>query len=69
MDQLEPVAVLAGTPVDTGMGVQVLGSHGLTGLAFPLAEDPWQQTAFQLAAPGEKAAAVRSVLAEAARQG
>ena len=35
-----PIAVLAGTPVDTQMGVDVLGSRGLTGAAFPLAEDP-----------------------------
>ena len=69
MSAAEPIAVLAGTPVDTRMGIRVLAEYGLNGLPFPLAEDPWQQTAFQLAAPGEKAAAVRSVLAEAARQG
>ena len=35
-----PIAVLAGTPVDTQMGVDVLAARGLTGAAFPLAGDP-----------------------------
>ena len=69
MRAAEPAAVLAGTPVDTRMGVQVLAEHGLEGRAFPLAEDPWQQTAFQLSAPAEKTAAVRSVLLRAREQG
>ena len=64
-----PIAVLAGTPVDTRMGVRVLEDHGLTGLAFPLAADPWQQTAFQISAPAEKTAAVRAVLEEARQRG
>jgi len=50
----KPIAVLAGTPVDTQMGVDVLAAAGLTGLAFPLANDPWEQTAFQISSPGEK---------------
>ena len=37
MRAAEPAAVLAGTPVDTRMGVQVLAGHGLEGRAFPLA--------------------------------
>lgn len=69
MDLAEPIAVLAGTPVDTRMGVQMLEERGLNALAFPLAEDPWQQTAFQLSPPAEKTAAVRAVLEEAARRG
>ena len=58
MQESDWTAVLAGTPVDSDMGVRVLASHGLTGQAFPLAEDPWQQTAFQLSDPAEKTAAV-----------
>lgn len=50
----DPIAVLAGTPVDTQMGVDVLAAAGLTGLAFPLADDPWAQTAFQISSPAEK---------------
>ena len=69
MDGREPIAVLAGTPVDTRMGVRVLEDHGLTGKPFPLAADPWQQTAFQISAPEEKAAAVRAVLDRARGEG
>ena len=69
MDGREPIAVLAGTPVDTRMGVRVLEDHGLTGLAYPLAEDPWRQTAFQLSAPEGKTAAVRAVLDRARERG
>ena len=62
-------AVLAGTPVDTRMGVDLLSAHGLAGLPFPLSRDPLSQTAFQLSAPAEKTAAVRRVLEEAMAQG
>ncbi|MEI3363537.1 MAG: hypothetical protein V8R75_13915 [Oscillospiraceae bacterium] len=34
--------------------------YGLEGRAFPMAEDPWRQTAFQLSTPAEQTAAVRS---------
>ena len=43
-----PIAVLAGTPVDTQMGVDFLTGAGLSGTAFPLSADPRQQTAFQI---------------------
>ena len=69
MQESDWTAVLAGTPVDSDMGVRVLESHGLTGRAFPLAEDPWQQTAFQLSDPAEKTAAVRGVLEGVREQG
>ena len=64
-----PIAVLAGTPVDTQMGVDVLGSRGLTGAAFPLAEDPREQTAFQHAAQEDKHRAVLGVLERARAAG
>ena len=65
----EQIAVLAGTPVDTQMGVECLARAGLNGLAFPLASDPRQQTAFQISSPAEKTAAVRAVLERAQMQG
>ena len=65
----EQIAVLAGTPVDTQMGVECLARAGLNGLAFPLASDPRQQTAFQISSPAEKTAAVRAVLEQAQAQG
>lgn len=69
MKEAEWTAVLAGTPVDSAMGVGVLEAHGLAGRAFPLAEDPWQQTAFQLSAPEEKTAVVWAVLESVRKQG
>ena len=64
-----PIAVLAGTPVDTQMGVDFLTGAGLSGTAFPLSADPRQQTAFQISSPAEKTAAVRAVLEQAQAQG
>ena len=64
-----PIAVLAGTPVDTQMGVDFLTGAGLSGTAFPLSADPRQQTAFQMSSPAEKTAAVRAVLEQAQAQG
>ena len=64
-----PIAVLAGTPVDTRMGVECLAKAGLTGLAFPLASDPRRQTAFQISSQAEKTAAVLAVLEQARAQG
>ena len=65
----EQIAVLAGTPVDTQMGVECLMEAGLTALAFPMASDPRQQTAFQLSSQEEKTAAVRAVLKDARSRG
>lgn len=65
----EPIAVLAGTPVDTQMGVDLLVSAGLSALAFPLAQDPRQQTAFQISSEREKYAVTLSVLQSAMEQG
>ena len=65
----EQIAVLAGTPVDTQMGVEYLAKAGLTGLAFPMASDPRRQTACQISAQAEKTAAVRAVLEQAQAQG
>ena len=44
---MEPIAVLAGTPVDTQMGVDVLSAAGLSGAPFPISPDPREQTAFE----------------------
>lgn len=69
MTQTNPIAVLAGTPVDTQMGVDLLISTGLSALAFPLSEDPRQQNLFQISSADEKHAAVLSVLKNAMQQG
>ena len=65
----ELIAVLAGTPGDTRMGVDCLTGAGLSGAAFPLAEGPRQQTAFQISSPEEKHARVLEVLRTAMDQG
>ena len=43
MDQRKPVAVLAGTPVDTQMGADVLSAHGITPMVFPVSRCPQEQ--------------------------
>lgn len=65
----EPIAVLAGTPVDTQMGVDLLIAAGLNALAFPLSSDPRQQNLFQISSAEEKHAAVLEVLKHAMQQG
>ncbi|MET0016936.1 aspartate/glutamate racemase family protein [Oscillibacter sp.] len=67
MDEL--IAVLAGTPVDTRMGVAVLQKAGLAGVPFPVSEDPRAQTAFQLLPSEEKLAAMEAVLRTAMERG
>ena len=68
-DQMEPIAVLAGTPVDTQMGVDFLVERGQQPLAFPISRDPREQTAFQLLPQAEKHQAVKTVLEAAQKQG
>ena len=63
------IAVLAGTPIDTQMGVQCLADAGLSGFAFPLASDPREQTTFQISSQEEKLFRVRKVLSDSMEQG
>lgn len=69
MTHPEPIAVLAGTPVDTQMGVDLLISAGLSALAFPISNDPRQQNLFQISSAEEKYTAVLDVLQSAMQQG
>ena len=64
-----PIAVLAGTPVDTRMGVEVLERRGLSAAAFPLARDPRQQTAFQISSRERKEEVLFRLLEDLRRQG
>ena len=59
---MNPVIVMAGTPVDTRMGMDCLAAHGLDGLFCPVSKDPNQQTAFQISSTEEKVAAVTTLL-------
>ena len=63
------IAVLAGTPVDTRMGVEFLRKHGVSSLAFPISPDPREQTTFQILPMEEKMDKVRQVLRQAQAQG
>lgn len=66
---MEPIAVLAGTPVDTQMGVDVLSAAGLSGAPFPISPDPREQTAFQISSPEEKHRTALAILNRAQAQG
>ncbi len=65
----KPVAVLAGTPVDTKMGAEVLECRGITPIPFPVSADPMEQTIFQVRPPEEKYEALRRILLDAMAQG
>ena len=64
-----PIAVLAGTPVDTRMGVAYLEERGLPGVPFPLSRGPREQTAFQHAPAADKRRQALAVLRGAMAQG
>lgn len=68
MEIHEPIAVLAGTPVDTQMGVDLLTAAGFSALPFPISKDPRQQNLFQISSADEKHAAVLAVLEAAMQQ-
>ena len=65
----KPVAVLAGTPVDTEMGVRVLREHGIAALNCPVSRYPLEQAAFQVKSRTEKQAALRAILRGAMEKG
>ena len=64
-----PVAVLAGTPVDTQMGAAVLRSHGLEPFNCPVSRHPLEQAAFQVKSNEEKHAALTRILLHAMDKG
>lgn len=65
----KPVAVLAGTPVDTEMGAEVLRRHGLEPLCCPVSRYPLEQAAFQVRPAEEKRAVLTRMLLSAMEQG
>ena len=65
----KPVAVLAGTPVDTQMGADVLLTHGLEPRNFPVSRHPLEQAAFQVKSKDEKHAALTEILRHAMDDG
>ena len=65
---MKPIIVMAGTPVDTQMGMDCLSTQGLPGVFCPISEDPHQQTAFQISSTEEKIDTVVSLLCAAQRE-
>jgi len=65
----KPVAVLAGTPVDTEMGAAVLRAHGIEALSCPVSRFPLEQAAFQVKSREEKHAALTGILRGAMEKG
>lgn len=56
------IAVIAGTPVDTRMGVDLLQGGGAEAVGFPVSQTPGEQTAFQVSSQREKEEAIGAIL-------
>ncbi len=69
MENRAHIAVMAGTPVDTQMGMDVLSRRKLPGLALPVSATPQEQMLFQISSPEEKHERVLSLLEGAKEQG
>ncbi len=70
MNKLEkPVAVLAGTPVDTKMGADMLEACGIRPIMFPVSRDPVEQACFQVRPQEEKYRVLRQILQTAVAGG
>ena len=65
----KPVAVLAGTPVDTKMGADVLEAHGIEPMMYPVSRDPREQMNFQVMPTEEKHGLLRVILRDAMAKG
>lgn len=63
------IAVIAGTPVDTRMGVDLINSKGAEALGFPVSRTPEEQTAFQVGARSAREEAVGAILDRIRAQG
>lgn len=68
---IKTVAVMAGTPVDTQMGADLLALHcpEYTILNYPTASNPKEQTAFQLGTLEYRIETVRSLIRDAKAHG
>lgn len=56
------VAVIAGTPVDTKMGVDFLAAKGLSASGYPVSSTPEEQSALQILSPMKLKEEVRNIL-------
>jgi glutamate racemase len=58
------VGVIAGTPVDTQMGVDFFISKGINALGYPVSSCPEEQSKFQILSPIELANKIREIIKE-----
>lgn len=65
----KPVAVLAGTPVDTEMGAVVLRQHGIEPLNCPVSRFPLEQASFQVKTREQKHDVLYGILTGAMERG
>ncbi|MCI8329420.1 MAG: Asp/Glu/hydantoin racemase [Oscillibacter sp.] len=56
------VAVIAGTPVDTQMGVELLRGRGVPARGYPVSPTPEEQTRFQVSSPAGREASMDVLL-------
>lgn len=56
------IAVIAGTPVDTRMGVDLIKGRGGEAQGFPVSQTPEEQTAFQVGSQSAREEAVGAIL-------
>lgn len=63
------IAVIAGTPVDTRMGVDLMRAGGAEALSFPVSRNPEEQTAFQVGSQTAREGAVGAILDEIRARG
>ncbi|MEL7598150.1 MAG: Asp/Glu/hydantoin racemase, partial [Clostridiaceae bacterium] len=56
------VAVIAGTPVDTKMGVDFLRSKGVNALGYPVSSCPEEQSKLQILSPFELEDIIRRMI-------
>lgn len=63
------IAVIAGTPVDTRMGVDLMRARGAEARGFPVSRTPGEQTAFQVGSQAAREAAVGAIFDEIRTQG
>ncbi|WP_410672001.1 glutamate racemase [Amycolatopsis sp. cmx-4-68] len=64
-----PVAVIAGTPYDSGLGAELLRAAGLAAFSCAMADSPDEQDALQYKDPGALAATFHERLGEFRAQG
>lgn len=64
----EKIACIAGTPVDTEMGVELLRENGYEAYAFPSSKTPTEETFFQMSTYEVKLKKIKSIIGDIKEQ-